>query len=117
VLVLKNVVRNAVLAVGRSGAPRRVKLDVATEMEPTGEENVVIRVRDTCAEPFSTEQIYDRKVGSGLALVTAALSRYDGAIVVEPCEGDPTGWRKAIALRFFRAFEDADVAPPRQQAA
>lgn len=117
VLVLKNVVRNAVLAAGRSPAPRRVKLDVATEMEPTGEENVVIRVRDTCAEPFSTEQIYDRKVGSGLALVTAALSRYDGAIVVEPSDGDPAGWQKAVALRFFLAFEDADEAPARVEAA
>lgn len=113
VLVLKNVVRNAILAVGRSEAPRRVKLDVTMELEPTGEENVVIRVRDTSPDAITTEAIYERRVGSGLGLVTAALSRYDGAIVVEPLgeRSSEPGWAKAIALRFFRAFEDAEVGP------
>lgn len=104
VLVLKNVVRNAILAVGRGEPPRRISLDVTTELEPTGEENVVIRVRDTSPDPLTTEAIYERRVGSGLGLVTAALSRYDGAIAVEACaEG---GWAKAVSLRFFRAFEE-----------
>ena len=38
-------------------------------------------------------------------LVTAALTRYDGAIVVEPA--DPP-WAKAVAVRFFRAFQPDD---------
>lgn len=105
VLVLKNVVRNAILAVGRSPAPRRIRIDVRTELEPTGEENVVLRVHDTSPDPLSTEAIYERRVGSGLGLVTAALSRYDGAIVVEPGE---TGWSKAVALRFFRVYEESE---------
>jgi hypothetical protein len=97
-------VRNAILAVGRAEAPRRVRLDVTTEIEATGEENVVIRVRDTSPDALTTEAIYERRVGSGLGLVTGALSRYDGAIVVEASDSPP--FRKAIALRFFRAFED-----------
>jgi hypothetical protein len=115
VLVLKNVVRNAVLAVGRTAPPRRVRIDVTTELEPTGEENVVIRVRDTSPDALTTEAIYDRRVGSGLGLVTAALSRYDGAIAVEPAS---EGWAKAVVLRFFRAFEDDnDTSAVRERAA
>ncbi|WP_236604490.1 hypothetical protein [Sandaracinus amylolyticus] len=106
VLVLKNVVRNAILAVGRAEAPRRIRLDVRTELEPTGEENVVIRVHDTSPDALTTEAIYERRVGSGLGLVTAALSRYDGAIVVEPGE---TGWAKAVALRFFRVYDEGSA--------
>lgn len=116
VLVLKNVVRNAVLAVGRCEAPRRIRVDVTTELEPTGEENVVIRVRDTSPDPLTTEAIYERRVGSGLGLVTGALSRYDGAIAVE--SEHESGWEKAVALRFFRAFDDTEPdASPREEAA
>ncbi|MCZ7685452.1 MAG: hypothetical protein M5U28_44420 [Sandaracinaceae bacterium] len=45
VLVLKNVVRNAILAVGKDDPPRRIGLDVTTEVEPTGEETVRVNVR------------------------------------------------------------------------
>ena len=38
--------------------------------------------------------------------MTAALTRYDGAIVVEPAEPP---WAKAVAVRFFRAFQDRDA--------
>jgi hypothetical protein len=92
-----------------------VRIDVTTELEPTGEENVVIRVRDTSPDALTTEAIYDRRVGSGLGLVTAALSRYDGAIAVEPAS---EGWAKAVVLRFFRAFEDDnDTSAVRERAA
>ncbi len=104
VLVLKNVLRNAILAVGRMDPPGRVKVEVVVELEATGEENVVLRVLDTSSETLTTEAIYERRVDRGLGLVTAALTRYDGAIVVEPA--DPP-WAKAVALRFFRAFGDA----------
>lgn len=104
VLVLKNVLRNAILAVGRMDPPGRVKVEVLVELEPTGEENVVLRVLDTSHETLTTEAIYERRVDRGLGLVTAALTRYDGAIVVEPAEAP---WAKAVALRFFRAFGES----------
>lgn len=117
VLVLKNVLRNAILAVGKTTPPGRVKVEVAVELEPTGEENVVIRVLDTSPETLTTEAIYERRVDRGLGLVTAALTRYDGAIVVEPA--DPP-WAKAVSLRFFRALGEGDGAladePPRPRA-
>lgn len=109
VLVLKNVLRNALLAVGRSSEGRpRVRVDVDTELQPTGEEQVVVRVHDTATETLSTEAIYERRVDRGLGLVTAALRRYDGVITVEP---GAAGYEKALALRFFRVFGDADGAP------
>jgi signal transduction histidine kinase len=101
VLILKNIVRNAILAVDKSAPPRRVRVDVRVEMEPTGEEVVFICVRDTNDDRLSTESIYDRRVDRGLGLVTAALTRYDGAIEVEPGEG---GYAKAVCVRFFRAL-------------
>jgi hypothetical protein len=105
VLILKNVVRNAILAVERSEPPRRVAVDARVEMEPTGEEVVFLRVRDTSGESLSRESIYDRRVDRGLGLVTAALTRYDGAIEVEPAED---GYRKAVSVRFFRALDGDD---------
>lgn len=103
VLVLKNVVRNAILAVGDEDPPRRIGIDVETEIEPTGEETVRINVRDTCPQEFTTEDIYARRMSRGLGLVTAALARYDGAIIVEEGGDD---WAKAVVLRFFRAYAD-----------
>lgn len=105
VLVLKNVVRNAILAVAQDEPPRRIGLDVTTEVEPTGEETVHVHVRDTSSQPLRTEDIYARRADRGLGLVTAALSRYDGTISVG--EGGD-GWAKRVELRFFRAFDDSD---------
>ncbi|MBN8615472.1 MAG: hypothetical protein J0L92_33060 [Deltaproteobacteria bacterium] len=102
VLVLKNVVRNAVLAVGRAEAPRRIGIEVQVELLPTGEENVALRVLDSSPEVLTTEAIAERRVDRGLGLVTAALTRYDGAILVE--DAAPP-YRKAICIRFFRAFD------------
>ncbi|MCC6875386.1 MAG: hypothetical protein IT378_13855 [Sandaracinaceae bacterium] len=110
VLVLKNVVRNAIGAVGRSEPPRRIGLDVETELEPTGEETVRIRVRDSSPERVELEDLRDRGVDRGLGLVTAALSRYQGALDVEQGEG---AFAKAIVLRFFRAYTDDDAGPGR----
>lgn len=106
VLVLKNVVRNAILAVGKDDPPRRIGLDVTTEVEPTGEETVRVNVRDTSDEALATEDIYARRMDRGLGLVTAALARYDGTIAVE--EGGD-GWAKTVAVRFFRAYADDEL--------
>ena len=120
-LVLKNLVRNAILAVGRSPAPRQVALDVELTLLPTGEEIVRLRVHDTSPEPLTTEQIYqsldphDPRIQHGLGLVTAALHLYNGAITVEP--GRP-GFRKAVVVQLFRALAtpaadgDAVDGPP-----
>jgi hypothetical protein len=102
VLILKNVVRNAILAVGRGPAPRRLRIAVSLELEPTGEEAVMIRVSDTSEEALSQRVIHDRRVDRGLGLVTAALARYNGAIDVEP---DAPPFVKAVVVRFFRALD------------
>ena len=104
-LVLKNVVRNAILAVAAADPPRRVAIDVQVDLEPTGDEIVRIRVRDTSAQAPSADTIRGRSVDRGLGLVTAALSRYDGSIDVES-GGD--GYEKSVTLRFFRALDGAD---------
>lgn len=109
VLVLKNVVRNAILAVADEPAPRRLGLTISTEVEPTGEETVSIHVLDTATATFTTEDIYQRRIDRGLGLVTAALRRYDGAIHVEP---GAEGFAKAVTVRFFRAYAEDDVGPP-----
>lgn len=118
VLVLKNLLRNAILAVGRSPEPRQVALDVELALLPTGEEIVRLRVHDTSPEPLTTEQIYqsldphDPRIQHGLGLVTAALHLYNGAITVEP--GRP-GFRKAVVVQLFRALTtpaaDGEDAP------
>lgn len=105
VLVLKNLVRNAILAVGRDPAPRRLAVDVAVDVEPTGEEMVRIHVRDTSPETITEDAIRERRADRGLGLVSAALARYDAAISVEAGGGD---FAKAVTLRFFRALGDAD---------
>lgn len=105
VLVLKNLVRNAILAVGRDPAPRRLAVDVSVTIEPTGEEMVRIHVRDTSPETLTEDSIRERRADRGLGLVSAALARYDAAISVEPGGDD---FAKAVTLRFFRALGDAD---------
>jgi hypothetical protein len=104
VTVLKNLVRNAVLAVDRAGAPRRVGLDVRVDLDETGLELVRLRVRDTSAEPVSLEGVRERRPDRGLGLVSLALLRYDGALEVEP--GDDV-WAKGVTVRFFRALSAA----------
>lgn len=49
-LILRNIIRNAIQALARTQAPRRLAVDVAVELEPTGEETVVFRVRDSSPE-------------------------------------------------------------------
>lgn len=117
-LVLKNLLRNAILAVGRSPAPRKVAMDVELSLLPTGEEIVRLRVHDTNPEPLTTEQIYqsldprDPRIQHGLGLVTAALHLYNGAITVE---AGRSGFCKAVVVQLFRALSapaaDGDGEP------
>lgn len=105
VLVIKNILRNAILATGRSEAPRRVGLGVSIELEPTGEETVRLRVSDSSPEELRPEMLLDRRVDQGLGLVAAAVTRYGGSIEIEP---GPRGFHKGVVVSFFRAFDEVD---------
>ncbi|MCA9533953.1 MAG: HAMP domain-containing histidine kinase [Myxococcales bacterium] len=101
VLVLKNILRNAVLAVGRAPAPRRVRLGVHVALEVTGEETVHIAISDTSDAPLTLAMIRDREFGRGLGLVSAAVDRYGGAISIEP---GPAGYVKSVVVSFPCAY-------------
>lgn len=108
VLILKNLTRNAILAVGRAPAPRRIALDVQVCLEPTGEEIVRVRVRDSSPEPLSPGALIGRAQDRGLGIVTTALDRYDGCLELLPAAD---GFEKGVAVRLFRALGD-EPAPP-----
>jgi signal transduction histidine kinase len=107
-LVLKNLLRNAILAAGRAPPPRQIAVDAMLDLLPTGEEVVRLRVHDSSPEPLTAEQIYRsgdaEPTGSqhGLGLVTAALGLYSGSISVEP--GRP-GYCKCVVVQLFRTLE------------
>jgi len=107
-LILKNLTRNAILAVGRGAAPRRIALDVRVDLEPTGEEIVRVRVRDSSPEPLSPSALTGRAQDRGLGIVTTALDRYDGCLELLPAAD---GFEKGVAVRLFRALGD-EPAPP-----
>lgn len=102
VLILKNILRNAILAVGEDPAPRHVRLDAVVELEPTGEETVRIRVHDSSSKELDPEILFDRRVDRGLGLVAAAVHRYGGTIDVEPAEAP---FEKRVVIAFFRTFD------------
>src|SRR5205823_12086884 len=91
-LILRNLLRNAVRAAARAPGPARVRLDVQCDLEPTGEEAVRLRVRDSSPEPVP------REVGArrdrGLGIVSEALDRYDGCLEVAPGDGE---WQKSVS--------------------
>ena len=108
-IVLKNVVRNAIQAVACAPAPRRVALDVQVEPEPTGEEVVVFRVRDSSPSGLQAGNSKGSDMEHGLGIVNTALRRYDGSMQVVP---QSDGYAKAVLIRFFHsqrrlASEDA----------
>ena len=109
-LILKNLLRNAILAVGRCPAPRQIAVDVVLELLPTGEEVVKLRVHDSSPETLTPEQIYRsgdaaaQGAQHGLSLVTAALSLYSGSISVG---AGRAGYQKCVIVQLFRAFDGA----------
>ncbi len=104
-LVLKNLLRNAVRAAARGPQPARVAIDLQCSLEPTGEEVVRVRVRDTSPEspPPSSGARRDR----GLGIVGDALDRYDGCLEVAPALAPFT---KAVCLRLFRSLDVEEQA-------
>lgn len=111
-LVLKNLLRNAILAVGRAEPPRRVALEADCVMEATGEETVTLAIRDSSLEPLRPEDLRERPFDRGLGLVRVAVERYGGSLDVEP---GGEGFAKAVVVRFFRAM-DPDEETPRAEA-
>jgi signal transduction histidine kinase len=104
-LIVRNLLRNAVRAAARAPGPARVRVDVECDLEPTGEETVRLRVRDTSPEPLP------REVGArrdrGLGIVSESLDRYDGCLEVAPGDGE---WQKSVSLRLFRALDSVEEA-------
>lgn len=118
-LVLRNLLRNAILAVGRSAPPRRIGIAVSLSLLPTGEESVEVRVLDSSPEPLTTAEVYAQlgapgeRAQRGLGLVTAALGLYNGSITVEgaselaerlPDRAAAAGFSKAVTVHLFRAL-------------
>ena len=109
-IVLKNVVRNAIQAVAAAPAPRRLALGVQVELELTGEEFVVFRVRDSSPSGLHTGEGKSNDVEHGLGIVNTALRRYDGSLQVVP---GSDGYAKAVLVRFFhsqRSLANEDAA-------
>lgn len=105
-IILRNLLRNAIQAVQRGGAPRRVRLDVTLTLEPTGEEVVRLQVHDTSPERFSYDALRPERpeqIARGLGLIRAATERYGGVIEVGP---GAAGFAKAVAVRLFRALDE-----------
>ncbi|MCP4599171.1 MAG: GHKL domain-containing protein [Proteobacteria bacterium] len=103
ILILKNILRNAILSVERNQNAKRVRLSVRVHLEATGEEVVSIGVSDTSTEHLSTDSLNAKGSDSGLGLVATAVRRYSGIIEAIQCEGR---YEKEVLVRFFRAFED-----------
>ncbi len=105
VLVLKNILRNAVMAVDRNEADRLVGMGMRCELEPTGQEMVRIYVWDSSPYVPSEELDRARTPDSGLGLVMLAVKRYGGTVEIKESKGP---YRKEAIVCFFRAFDDAD---------
>ena len=101
-LVLKNVVRNAILAAGRGEDPAAVLIRTSLDLEETGEETLHFEIHDTSPEALTLDAIRDGEIGRGLGLVRAAVDRYGGAIAV--AEG-AEGFAKAVVISFPRAYQ------------
>jgi signal transduction histidine kinase len=101
-IVLKNILRNAISALAESPHPRRLAVDVLVELEPTGEEVVRIRVRDSSTQPVAAEVSTAAPTGveHGLGIVRTALLRYDGSLEIAP---GTDGYAKAVVVRLFRS--------------
>jgi signal transduction histidine kinase len=100
-IVVKNLVRNALIALGSSNEKKLLSLEVSLELEPTGEESVLLKIKDSARKmPGSIDHA---PAGRGLWIVQKTLQRYDGAISIE-AEPEGSTYYKAIVVRLFRAM-------------
>jgi signal transduction histidine kinase len=102
-LVIKNLLRNAITAVGKSPLPHRIAIDVVLQLLPTGEELVRLRVHDTAESVLSLEQLTERSAlgQRGLDLVRTTLRLYGGALALDA--GLP-GYTKCVVAQLFRVL-------------
>jgi hypothetical protein len=106
-LVIRNLVRNAAQAEVPGGGPQRVHIDVQEQLEPTGEENVLVRIHDASPVMLTSEMIYGRESKRGLGLVTRALARNGGAVRCLPSDRD--GFEKLLEVRLSRSLHEPDL--------
>jgi hypothetical protein len=102
--ILTNVFRNSLRSsVLYAPTPVTLGVDLVTEVDDiTGLGSIAIRIKDHSPEQLSNEMLRGRYVERGMGITVDLLSRYDGAIGVEP---EP-GWSKAVVLRFFMLEDD-----------
>jgi hypothetical protein len=107
--ILVNVIRNSLRSsVLYATPPIGLGIDLVNEVdEITGLGSLAIRIKDRSPEQLSDEMLRGRYVEHGMGITVDLLSRYDGAIAVEP---EP-GWHKAVVLRFFTLEGEAQTSP------
>lgn len=103
--ILVNVLRNSLSSSVRYAEPPvALGVDLAREIdEITGLSSLAIRIKDRSVERLTSEMLRGRYIERGMGITADLLSRYDGAIAVEP---EP-GWEKAVVLRFFSLEEES----------
>jgi hypothetical protein len=106
-LVVRNLVRNGMQRSERATGEPRVAVDVATRMELSGDESVLISVHDTDPTMLSREDLYGGALGRGLSIVTTTLRRYDGAL--RCVESVREGFAKCLEIRLFLADADSEA--------
>ena len=106
-LVLRNLLRNALRALSNSPPPRRLAVDVLSELLPTGEELVRLRVHDSALGSIPEDRLRGTAAQPqgprGLDLVRMTVQVYGGSLAVE--KGLP-GYRKCVVVRLFRLLDD-----------
>ena len=106
-LVLRNLLRNALRVLSNSPPPRRLAVDVLSELLPTGEELVRLRVHDSALGAIPEDRLRGTAVQPqgprGLDLVRMTVQVYGGSLAVE--SGLP-GYRKCVVVRLFRLLDD-----------
>ncbi len=103
VLILKNILRNAILAVAQQERDRFVRMYAEVSLEITGEESVHIGVADSSEASLDGDALTGTGISSGLGLVATAVKRYGGTVSVRPAKRPVN---KAVDIRFFRVFEN-----------
>lgn len=111
--ILANVFRNSMRSsILYAEPPVGLGVELVTEIdEITGLGSLAIRIKDRSQEQLSNEMLRGRYVERGMGITVDLLSRYDGAIGVEP----EAGWSKAVVLRFFIVEDEPSALPEAAQ--
>jgi len=107
-LVLRNLVRNAITAAVSVGASQ-IRIETRVHLDETGQEWARVVIHD----PSATRPPQDRPADRGLGLVRATLDRYGGALLEAAPAG---GFQKALVVSLPRADEPEALALAREAA-